>query len=726
MERDQQVNPTCLRFAPFPVYFQPEKSLWRYFIFNSDIFGCDWRKVDGEDDAYEMVIVRKDKTPGLQGFFYTFPDANEYSTKDLYRPHPTLPDHWMYLGRIDDVIVFSNGEKLNPVTIEDMVQGHDDIKSALVVGANRFQPGLILEPHRPVESDEEANQLIESVWPVVVEANKVTVAHGRIARELVTLSDPEKPFHRAGKGTIQRAATVRLYKDDIDRLYEKADQLLGYEAVELDISSEDALANSVQQLIAKTADLPSLKEDDDFFNVGVDSLQIINASRLLRVSLEAAGVHLDESVISAREIYGHPTSRKLANYVLSLIALDGKKPQNVEEQQSEAAQDLVHKYIRDFPAIREPPSDEGQTILVTGTTGALGSYLLDFLSSTPAVKKIVALNRAESGLEKQTKSSSERGLSTNFHKVEFLHADLSQAYLGLDKAVYERLQGEVDRIIHNQWPVNFNISVESFEPHIRGVRHLVDFSSGSIKQIPVIFISSIGTADTWSKPYQVPEESIDDFTISSTGYGKSKLVSSLILEEAAKRSGVPTEIIRVGQIAGPQGEKGVWNKQEWLPSIIASSTYLGILPEEMGPMSRIDWTPIEGIASLVLEVAGITTRVPISDIKGYFHGVNPQVTSWEALAPAVKDFYGDRIQRLVPFGEWLDALEESQAKTSDIEKNPAVKLLDTYRAIRTAAAVGQRHPGFAMERTMQRSKTMRDMKAITPDLMKLWCKQWNF
>lgn len=87
---------------------------------------------------YEQVIVRKGKKPGLQGFFYTFPNDDEYQTKDLYKPHPSLPNHWMYYGRAENIIVFSNGEKLNPITIEEIVEGHPQVKGALVVGSNKW------------------------------------------------------------------------------------------------------------------------------------------------------------------------------------------------------------------------------------------------------------------------------------------------------------------------------------------------------------------------------------------------------------------------------------------------------------------------------------------------------------------------------------------------------------------------------------------------------------
>jgi len=94
--------------------------------------GIDWQR--HESNEYELVVRRKASDPGSQGCFYNFPELSEWRTNDIFEPHPTLKDHWLYKGRADDVIVFSNGEKLNPVTIEGIVSDHPLVKSALVVG----------------------------------------------------------------------------------------------------------------------------------------------------------------------------------------------------------------------------------------------------------------------------------------------------------------------------------------------------------------------------------------------------------------------------------------------------------------------------------------------------------------------------------------------------------------------------------------------------------------
>ncbi|KAI0394176.1 nonribosomal peptide synthetase [Xylariaceae sp. FL0594] len=725
---------SATEFVPFPVYLQPDPKMWQYFIIHSENFGADWRKVEGEDEVYQLVCVRKAKEPGLQGFFYTFPEANEYDTKDLYKPHPTLPDNWIYYGRADNIIVFSNGEKLNPVTIEAIVTDHPEIKGALVAGAGQFQPCLLLEPVTHPKNEDEEKALIERVWPLIVAANKETVAHGQIGREFIMLSSPEKPLLRAGKGTIQRAATLKLYKDEIDQLYERVGHVSSNDAPHIDLSSEEALTESIQNLFySRLGTGDKLEPEADFFSRGIDSMQVISASRLLRAGLEAAGYTIDAGVMATRVIYGNPTPKKLAKYILSTVS-QGNNHVAVDDGDHEvqAMEALWRKYTSDLPEARPDrpdPSDEGQTVVMTGSTGMLGSYMLDQMVKNPAVKRVICLNRGEDGGKKrQDRAMKERGLAVDYEsKCTLLQADLSRFDFGLPRETYEELLQTADRFIHNAWPVNFNIPIESFEPHLRGVRYVADFASRAAKRVAVVFISSIGTGDNWDPAQGVlPEKRLEDLTLPGNGYGRSKQIGSLIMEDVARAGNFPAAIIRVGQIAGPEAKAGAWNKQEWLPSIIASSLYLGALPRTLGKMERVDWTPCETIASLVLDVVGISQKVSANEIGGYYHGVNPSATTWSELAPAVQEFYGEeRIRELVSFGEWVDRLAQSQTRDMQaLDKNPGVKLLDTYRAMAEAENKGP--VVFDMSITKDRSPSARNAKPVTRELMRHWCEQWSF
>jgi len=695
--------------------------------------GIYWRLID--DDVYEQVIVRKNQHPGIQCCFYTFPELEEFSTKDLYRPHPTLEDHWTHIGRADDIIVFSNGEKLNPTTIEAAVAGHPEVLSAQVVGSKKFHAAILIEPVRTPESEKEKQDLVNAIWPTIEQVNIETVAHGRIPHGYVFVADPKRPFPRAGKGTVLRSMVEKLYAEDIEKFFEKSED--SAMSVDLDLSSEMELTNAIRKLVLQIFKVHQLGLDDDFFIAGMDSLQVIQITRALLASLEKADTKLRGGMqeVGMRTLYCYPSVRKLAAYIFCLVV--GKSaesnvpgcPQSTNE--IEICRALVDKYTYDLPIENHNKPDsasENQTIIITGTTGALGSYLLDISLRCSSVRKVICFNRGPNSQQRQFEANSCRGLSTDFSKVEFLQVDLANPNLGLSAEVKDRLANEVDRVIHNAWPVNFNMSVRSFEPHIQGVRNLVNFCADvARKTVPIAFVSTIGTVLNWATPaVPVPEEAISDWSLADLGYSQSKLASSMILDKAATISGVPSVIIRVGQIAGPRGRKGRWNPQEWFPSLIRSSLYLGLLPDSLGTLGSIGWAPVEDIANIILETSGVAVSRPKEKLTGYFHAINPSPVDWSSLIPAVREFYGERIQKIISLEEWISALEKSQIKTLNIEQNPAVKLLDTYRSAAKGVKMGIGAALIDTTRTESYSAKMRQMEKVSPELMKLWCEQWQF
>ncbi|KAK5991336.1 Non-canonical non-ribosomal peptide synthetase FUB8 [Cladobotryum mycophilum] len=716
--------------GPFALQFQTDPNLWQYFIFNSETMGAEWRPsfIEG---TFELVIRRKDASdPRDQPIFYTFPELAEWASGDLYKPHPTLPDHWIYHGRQDNLIVFSNGEKLNPATMEDIIGGHPSIKGVVIVGQERFQPAAILEPVVPPKDEKEAEALMNDVWELVELANKDTVRHGQLHRGFVALSDPSMPFLRAGKGTIQRAHTIQMYRGFIDALYAKAESTAPMDDIVLDLDSPASLASSIIDLLAATIGVQGLKHDTDFFTVGFDSLKAIRLTKLIQAGFESAGAPVGQGGIKVSDIYGNPTPLRLAAHLLSRTQKNRPSTPKDLSSDIDAIKELIAKYTTDLPAPRTDkpvPRNTNQTIIVTGTTGSLGAYLLDMLCASPRVSRVVAINRdSDGGRSRQQTVSNSRGLATDFTKVDFLHADLSQPNFGLDDERYDELLATADRFIHNAWPVNFNMNISSFEPPVRGIRNLVDFSSAATRQVELMFVSSISTVSGWSKPRAVPEVRNDDLSLAHMGYGRSKIAAELILDAARETSGIPARSIRVGQIAGPRTQTGLWNPQELFPSIIASSVYLGVLPRDIGHFSSVEWVPVEDVANIILDIAGVTRSIPPSDTNGYFHVVNPSQTEWEELALAAQGYYGERIKQLVPLEEWVEALEKSVVSTEQVEKNPAMKLLDTFRGMVQAVRAGQKGVRYDMERTMGRSSTAAGMGPITPDMMRNWCSQWEF
>ncbi|KAK2015966.1 male sterility protein [Colletotrichum eremochloae] len=725
---------------PLFLYHQKNPQLWQYFIYNEELSGIEFRKATTDDNVYEMFITRKSRQFPVQGVFYTFPDKEEYGTNDLYQPHPTLPHHWKFHGRADNIINLSNGEKLNPVAMEDIICGNPAVKNAVIVGTQKFQPALIVEPWVYPKSEEEIDDLIERIMPQVAEANAVAentkATHARIVRHLIAVSKREKPFLMADKGTLKRAATIKLYADEIEELYANPREIPLAKVPRLNVSSQAALSKSIEKLLREHLGVPHLEPDTDFFAAGMDSLQIIAAARFITASLRATNNSYSSVTIEARDIYNHGSPNQLASHILQTLGSgksDGRADAKVRVQA--AMEELYKKMTKDLiharPARPEPAKDQ-QTVILTGSTGNMGCYLLDEMIRNPYIKKVICFNRSnDGGAGKQAKAMDERGLQQpeKSGKVEFFHASLSQPRMGLSQEVYSRLLKEVDRIVHNAWAVNFNMPLEAFEPHIKGVRKLADFAATADKRVVMVFVSTIGSTTMWdSSRGPVPETSLRDLSLPEIGYGQGKLVSSLILEDAAKAGDFPLAIVRVGQIAGPLASAGAWSRQEWLPSIIASSLVLRALPRNLSVMNSITWVPVETMSKMVLDIAGLTEESRDYH-EGYFHGCNPSSTSFDKLAPSIQQYYGkNRIPELINFEDWVDRLEASRTSKDALgaDRNPGLKLVDFYRR---NAAFGDNVTSsktYETRKTLSCSPALRSVRPVTPELMVHWCKQWGY
>ena len=127
-------------------------------------------------------------------------------------------------------------------------------------------------------------------------------------------------------------------------------------------------------------------------------------------------------------------------------------------------------------------------IVLTGSTGNLGAYLLDTLFRLPesTYPKIICLNRSNDARERQERAQLSRGLSsvcTRSERVEFLKCDFSSHDLDLstkqqDEIFPSEKNDFTTFLLHNAWPVDFNRHFSSFEPNIHGVHNLIKRAGG--------------------------------------------------------------------------------------------------------------------------------------------------------------------------------------------------------------------------------------------------------
>ncbi|KAL9619386.1 MAG: hypothetical protein Q9160_005981 [Pyrenula sp. 1 TL-2023] len=202
-------------FTPQPhEQSQSEYSWWEFH----PIMGAELRHFS--DDLYECVLVRDPKIEKAQFIFQNFPEKDEWATKDLFSPHPEREGLWRFRGRKDDIIVLPNSRNIDPALIEATVSGHPKVKAALLSGSGRMKTALLIEAAEPPANGEEKKALLEELWPSIEKGNEISTEWARVtSREMVVFAVREKPFRRAGKGSVQRNMTLEEYREEIDGLY---------------------------------------------------------------------------------------------------------------------------------------------------------------------------------------------------------------------------------------------------------------------------------------------------------------------------------------------------------------------------------------------------------------------------------------------------------------------------------------------------------------------------
>jgi hypothetical protein len=200
----------------------PPPDLWGYYRYNKRL-GHKFRHF--ADDLYEIVLEKDPKNVSFQAVFFTLLGTDVYEMRDLYVEHPEHKGWWRTSGRVDDVVIMADAKKLHPVPYEVVIEQHPSIATALICGSGRPRPAVLVQPFEWPASEEEEQALIDSAWPYFEKANASGPVFGRLIKELIILTKPDKPMARAGgKDTVQRKRSFDLYEAEINAAYERAER----------------------------------------------------------------------------------------------------------------------------------------------------------------------------------------------------------------------------------------------------------------------------------------------------------------------------------------------------------------------------------------------------------------------------------------------------------------------------------------------------------------------
>ncbi|KAJ7731262.1 acetyl-CoA synthetase-like protein [Mycena metata] len=679
------------------------------------------------DGTFECQVLSVPET--YQVAVENLADVKGYATKDLFERHPTKPDLYRIVGRLDDVLIMANGEKTVPGPMEDIMMASPLIKGAVMFGRERNQVGVLIEPNAQYTLDPADGQQLadfrNAIWPAIEEANETAPAFARIYKEMILVTDTERPMVRTPKQTVIKKATVALYQKDIEKLYDTI-EASGDAASDVEPPSSWT-PRDLQPWLKTQASLVAGRDlrgdSSDLFDQGFDSL---NATFLRHRIVGGLHNSPDEkakraaSSITQNFVYDHPSVEALGSAIAALVNGDANGID--DEGKNTIIEEMITKYSEGFDTgvvDREtnPKASAGTVVLLTGSTGGLGTHLLQILLNLASVRRVYAFNRRSRFplAERQKAAFLDRRLDAEIlssDKLVYLEGDAAIPTLGLPLDVWTEVRDTITVVIHNAWMLDFNKTLSSFEPHVKATRNLIDLARQGAG-VRFMFTSSVGTGLGWDAtrgPFPEELQPTADAAVGS-GYGESKYVVERILAA----SGLEATSFRIGQITG-SSSSGAWATTDWVPALVKSSIALGNFPSD--PSGVVTWLPPEAIAQAIIDIGVLGTEKPPVAI----NLVHPRPIAWDKVISSMARTRDVQLP-LIPFAEWIQQLQERSvgATAKDIEDIPAIKLLAFFKTL----VGGVVNIEFSTTKARATSESMRLLKPLSEEDLQRWMHYWR-
>jgi amino acid adenylation domain-containing protein/thioester reductase-like protein len=349
-------------------------------------------------------------------------------------------------GRVDDQVKV-RGYRVEPGEIAAVLVKHEALAQAVVVAREDHQGNTQLVAYVvPVAEREIHSADLRSHLATVLPAYMVPasfVALGRL------------PLTKNGK---------------LDREALPAPDFAA--AVADDTAPSTPAERVVCALFAEILGLPTVGIHASFFELGGHSLL---AARLVVRLRKIFGGEID-----VETVFAHPS---VAGLTRALAADAGSEPAAVSQRTAatvtlERLLTAVAGHLPDAQMLRELPPAAGAHVLLTGSTGYFGTFVLhELLNQTNAyITCLVRAGDAKQGLGriKASLESFGRWAEGAESRVSVVTGDLTRPMLGLPESEFQRLASDVAAIYHCAANVNIMLPFETVESaNVTGTREVV-------------------------------------------------------------------------------------------------------------------------------------------------------------------------------------------------------------------------------------------------------------
>lgn len=369
----------------------------------------------------------------------------------------------------------------------------------------------------------------------------------------------------------------------------------------------------VRDIYARVLDLPSdsIGIDDDFYQLGGDSIRIINLGRAIELEF---GAGMKRFLLSGKQnttVFNTAKHVEYMNGGSGALGDGQEKPgRYLTAAIKGAVEELSGTPFRHLSVNPNTSLPAKATAFLTGATGYLGSEILRQLLLDPAFSKVIVLVRApssEQGMRRIEKSAQSCGWwrDSLADSIEVWTGDLGGPQLGLDNDKWERLSGlsagaDIDAIIHNGAAVNWNAGYDSLRgTNVQSVVDLLSRCMVSPRSPKFVFVSGgVMLDDETSGDRAAVAEHLAELT----GYIQTKFVAEAVVDDVARQ--LPESqnricVVKPGRIIGTTQE-GIANVDDYLWRVVGTAIALGRHPEDPTgvhmPMQSVD-----SVASIVRE-----------------------------------------------------------------------------------------------------------------------------
>ncbi|CAF0981994.1 unnamed protein product [Adineta steineri] len=682
----------------------------------------------------EKILIHLPNDPYLAENISNTPDGC-YVVGDILLEDPPNSGEYRILGRQDDTLVHITGEKTNPIPMEYTIRSSPLIKNVAIIGHNQFCTAALIQLNIEEASNYDFNEIEESVWKIVQEANKEAPSHSRLVRQLVKILPMNKTLFVTHKGNLMRQKINQEYSALISNIYDKFLNQQYQEKQQQQQQQNQTIGEKKQSKWTKATIEKYLEEklksslgniidySQSIFNFGINSLQIIELRNF---------ICQDIYEIPKNFLYEYSSIDQIAEKLIEFIENGNVQNQEDDPYHYKLTEQIIEKYIHLTKTneisknnIRKNQMSE-RVFLLTGANGSLGCFILQNLlnQSQSIVKRVYCLLRGSNTKERLFESFQQRQLDISIltksleqQRLIILSSsmNLSEEHFGQSDHVYQELNNNITDIIHSAWKMNFNQTIKDFEyDSILGVYNLLKFSS--LNNIQFHFISSISSAGSGLLNIIQEEPLPRKAEIAlPQGYGQSKYASEHLCWAAMNFWNVPVNIYRVGQVSGDT-QNGVWNTTEMAAMMIYAGA--GQLHKMPNIGQDINWIPVDICSNAFVELALKSSfDISISPNERVYHLLNPHIITYEDYLNCLRE--AGLIFDTVSLKEFLDTILTTKDTT-----NPLIKLSSFFEQI-FSKKDRSKLAKYETIKTVDKCQALQNCPQIDSHLIQLYLNYWK-